>query len=97
MEEGPAVEPSVADVERPAVAGSAGVTWTGFKNEVMNIGSSLDCKEDTVSPAFLIESADLKIVETVDGGKMVANIAIVFSSLVSVNNIQFHFEIKVSN
>ncbi|MPC73169.1 hypothetical protein E2C01_067487 [Portunus trituberculatus] len=37
MEEGPAVEPSVADVERPAVAGSAGVTGTacltGLKNK----------------------------------------------------------------
>ncbi|MPC24851.1 hypothetical protein E2C01_017945 [Portunus trituberculatus] len=33
----------------------------------------LACKEDTVSPAFLIESADLKIVETVDGVKMVAS------------------------
>ncbi|MPC31352.1 hypothetical protein E2C01_024639 [Portunus trituberculatus] len=29
----------------------------------------LACKEDMVSPAFLIESADLKIVETVDGVK----------------------------
>ncbi|MPC57329.1 RAC serine/threonine-protein kinase [Portunus trituberculatus] len=37
MEEGPAVEPSAAYVERPAVAGSAGVTGTacltGLKNE----------------------------------------------------------------
>ncbi|MPC53380.1 Mesencephalic astrocyte-derived neurotrophic factor [Portunus trituberculatus] len=38
----------------------------------------LACKEDTVSPAFLIESADLKIVETVDGVKMVASNAISF-------------------
>ena len=39
MEEGPAVEPSAADVEGPAVAGSAGVTGTagltGLKNEKM--------------------------------------------------------------
>ncbi|MPC11675.1 hypothetical protein E2C01_004347 [Portunus trituberculatus] len=33
----------------------------------------LVCKEDTVSPAFLIESIDLKIVETVDGVKIVAS------------------------
>ncbi|MPC80594.1 hypothetical protein E2C01_075177 [Portunus trituberculatus] len=49
-------------------------------------------KEDTVSPAFLIESADLKIVETVNGGKMVTSNAIVFLPLVSMNNIQLHFE-----
>ncbi|MPC46191.1 hypothetical protein E2C01_039903 [Portunus trituberculatus] len=29
----------------------------------------LACKEDTVTPNFLIESADLKIVETLDGVK----------------------------
>ncbi|MPC57575.1 hypothetical protein E2C01_051558 [Portunus trituberculatus] len=37
MEEGPALEPSAADVEGPAVVGSAGVTGTacltGLKNE----------------------------------------------------------------
>ncbi|MPD05816.1 hypothetical protein E2C01_101584 [Portunus trituberculatus] len=40
-----------------------------------------------VSPAFLIQSADLKIVETVDGVKP-------WSPLVSVNNIQLHFVTK---
>ncbi|MPC32684.1 hypothetical protein E2C01_026009 [Portunus trituberculatus] len=38
----------------------------------------LACKEDMVSPAFLIESDDLKIVEKVDGIKMVASNAISF-------------------
>ncbi|MPC31174.1 Serine/threonine-protein kinase PAK 1 [Portunus trituberculatus] len=38
----------------------------------------LACKEDTISPAFLIRSADLKIVETVDEVKMVASNAISF-------------------
>ncbi|MPC69027.1 hypothetical protein E2C01_063240 [Portunus trituberculatus] len=41
----------------------------------------LACKEDMVSSAFLIESADLKIIETVNGGMMVASIAKVFSPL----------------
>ncbi|MPC67575.1 hypothetical protein E2C01_061751 [Portunus trituberculatus] len=51
-------------------------------------------REDTVSPAFLIQSADLKIVETVDGVKMVASNAISdLASLVSVN-IQLHFKSK---
>ncbi|MPC80803.1 hypothetical protein E2C01_075396 [Portunus trituberculatus] len=55
----------------------------------------LSCKEDTVSPTFLIEFADLKIVETVDGVKMVASNAISFlASRMSVNNIQLHFESK---
>ncbi|MPC29179.1 Cleavage stimulation factor subunit 1 [Portunus trituberculatus] len=53
----------------------------------------LACKEDMVSPAILIESADLKIIETVDGVKMVASNAISFLALLmSVNNIQLHFE-----
>ncbi|MPC83502.1 hypothetical protein E2C01_078214 [Portunus trituberculatus] len=48
-----------------------------------------------ISPAFLIEFADLQIVETVDGVKMVASNASSFlASLVSVNNIQLHFEIR---
>ncbi|MPC29428.1 hypothetical protein E2C01_022658 [Portunus trituberculatus] len=46
----------------------------------------LACKDDTVSPAFLIESADLKIVETVDGVKPWWR-AMLLVSIESVNKI----------
>ncbi|XP_045113144.1 putative glutathione-specific gamma-glutamylcyclotransferase 2 isoform X9 [Portunus trituberculatus] len=55
----------------------------------------LVCKEDMISPSFLIESADLKMVDSRWSQTMVGSNAISFlDSLVSVNNIQLHFESK---
>ncbi|MPC84940.1 hypothetical protein E2C01_079694 [Portunus trituberculatus] len=48
-----------------------------------------------ISTAFLIESADLKMVDNRWSQAMVGSNAIsFFASLVSVNNIQLHFESK---
>ncbi|MPC36929.1 Multidrug resistance-associated protein 9 [Portunus trituberculatus] len=72
---------------------------TGLKDDDVPLCSKYDMceyntdREDIVSPVFFIESADLKIVEAVDGVKMETGNAVSFlASLVSVNDIQLHFE-----
>ncbi|MPC77884.1 hypothetical protein E2C01_072353 [Portunus trituberculatus] len=54
----------------------------------------LGCKEDTISPAILIEFADLKIVDSRWSQNDGKHCYIFLTSLVSVNTIQLHFESK---